>query len=610
MLPGESRDQAEWQAGDWVDVRAELERIRRDRTYFNENYLYIRTKGLVGSPVLQKLKYNNTQTSLDRVVSEIEAKGEPIRIVILKARQEGVSTYTEAYIFKKTILNKFTKSIVVAHDKDSAIGLFQMSQLFYDYLPSEMRPMKRFSNRRELLFENPDDKARPSKPGLRSHMFVGTANNFELGRSTTINHAHLSEFAFWPNPDATMLSLMQAIPDAPHTSVFVESTANGQGNAYHRLYRGAREGKNEFKCIFFPWYIDPQYRMPLYGDPLEPDEYELWLMEKCGCDLEQLTWRRWTIRNKCGGDLNLFKQEYPATDDEAFLATGSSVFDLGIVAKMLREVGEPRVGEILINPKSRVISFVDAPDGHLSIWRGPEKDKTYIIGADVAEGVKDGNYSAAEVLCRETFEQVAEWHGHIEPDRFASILANLGLYFHTALIACENNGPGVATIGRLRDLYWNLYSTINIDQANRTQSKKLGWTTSIRTRPLLINGIQKAMAEGDLKVNSSRLLDEMNTFVYMQVGVMKQGPIKLRPEAQTGNYDDCIMAMGIAIQAHVQYPMMDILGDRREQEALMEQEMLELPSTNMKEREQKKLALLVDPEFKNRGLIDEHLGEW
>jgi len=589
------------------DLIRELKRIRNSRTYYNETYLRIRTKGLSGAPKLVPLKYNETQKRLDAVVARQEREGRPVRVIIVKARQEGVSTYVESYIFKKTVLNKYVKSIVVAHDTESAIGLFAMAQLFYDSLPPQLRPMKRFSNRRELLFENPDDRKRPANPGLRSHMYIGTAANLDLGRSATIQNAHLSEFAFWPDAEVTMLSLTQAIPEAPGTSIFIESTANGKGNYFHNLYRSAKAGENDYEAVFFPWFIFKEYRRP--GPKLDKlSKYEMWLKEECGCNDDQLRWRRWAIINKCGGDVDKFKQEYPATDEEAFISSGKPVFDQKIVSALIRTAPDPKgIGEVRHDSRGIYI-FIRNPNGHFRQWKEPERDKTYVIGADVAEGVQDGNYSCAEILCREDFEQVAEWHGHIEPDQFGHILADLGNYYNRAMVACESNGPGVATLAALRELYWYLYSTVKMDQLTRTQSKKIGWTTTMRTRPLLIEGIAKALREGEIIINSKELLEEMTWFVYEEPKNSTTGI--LRPQAPRGKYDDRIFALGIAIQAHLQHPVQDIGKLKSEAKQLAEMRELDLPSRNMVDREKKKMLMLQDPYYREvmSGRYDEHLG--
>jgi len=588
-----------------VDVRAELQRIQEDRHYFNEQYLKIRTKGYEGVPSLAPLKYRSAQNILDKAVKKQEDKGQPVRAIILKARQEGISTYVEGYMFKKTILNKMIRSLIVAHDTKSAIGLFSMSQLFYDCLPNYLRPMKRFSNRRELLFENPDDRHRHDKPGLRSHMYVGTANNLDLGRSETIQHAHLSEFAFWPDALTLMTSLMQAIPDAPGTSVFIESTANGMGNYFYDLYWGAKAGTNDFVPVFIPWFIHEEYKRP--GPSLgKIDKYETWLRDKFELSDDQLRWRRYTIRNKCQGSILKFQQEYPATDHEAFIVSGHPVFDVEKVINMMRIAPEPKItGGIEVEHDKKIYKLKARPDGKLKVWKYPEPNKSYVIGADVAEGVQGGDFSAAEVLCREDFEQVAEWHGLISPDEFALELADLGFYYNTALLAVEKNNAGVATLSRLRTLYWNLFCMFKMDNIQRIPVKTLGWTTSTKTRPLIIDGITKVLREGEMIFNGTELLEELTFMVYEypKSSVLSNPP--LRPQAQKGKHDDRIFALGIAIQAHLQAPMLDKAGNLVMVNERIVENLNELPAATMEDRRRKRMAELCDPMLREERLAEE-----
>lgn len=594
-----------------MDIKAEYQKILKDRLYFNEHYLRIRTQPPgATAPILQAFKYNPTQMLLDKAVQEQEDAGKPVRLVILKARQEGVSTYTEGYLFKKTILNKYVRSIVVAHDIKSSIGLFGMSQLFYECLPPGMRPMKRFSNRKELLFENPDEKRRPVQPGLRSHMYVGTANDLELGRSSTIQNAHLSELAVWPNPESTMLALMQTIPEAPGTSVFVESTANGWGDYFHGIYNRAKAGLGDFRGLFFPWFIDPKYRRN--GPPLgKLDSYEIWLRDECGCDEDQLRWRRWAIVDKCGGDLDRFKQEYPATDDEAFLKSGRSVFDTSILSSMLSTVPPPKyTGEIVLKQPGNIYTFQPTESGYLKIWVPPKKDKTYVIGADVAEGVPGGNYSDAIVLCREDLEQVAEWHGHAPTDEYAEALANIGFFYNFAMIAFENTGIGAAITPILRNLYWNLFCTVKMDAVTRMISKKIGWSTNLTSRPLLIEGVSKVVRGKEVIINSKELIEELLQLIYVEVKNSPNRANRFRPEPPPGKFDDRVFAFGIAVQAHLQHPIQDPKANKNIRREMIEEELLSRPASNMQEREIKIMRRLKDTNAREMESdeYDEHFG--
>lgn len=269
---------------------------------------------------------------MERVIAGLKRAGKAIRLVILKARQEGITTDVAGLMFHNTICNQNRKSAVVSHEPDSTRSIFEIYKNYYDNLPDHLRPMKRYDNTRSLVFENPKEDDRPTNPGLRSSISVFTANKDEGGRSQTIHNLHCSEVAFWKNGKALMRGLLQAVPDNPFTFVAIESTANGQDGYFHDTYWDAKNGKSDYVAVFIPWYIHEEYEREGHGD-LILDDYEKWLvgeMEREGIGnherLKKIAWRRWAIQNKCQGDVKTFMQEYPATDIEAFQKKSGLVY--------------------------------------------------------------------------------------------------------------------------------------------------------------------------------------------------------------------------------------------------------------------------------------------
>ena len=186
-----------------------------------------------------------------------------MRIIILKARQIGFSTAVAALFYQQAATRPNTHAMIVAHKADASTNIFNKTKLFWDCSPPEIRPLKKASNAKELLFENPSSKSeeRAKDPGLRSRIEIETAGNRDAGRSATIQLLHLSELAFWPYGEQTMAALMQAVPPLPHTMVVIESTANGVGGAFYREWQRAQEGTSVFTPLFFPWFEHEEYRM-------------------------------------------------------------------------------------------------------------------------------------------------------------------------------------------------------------------------------------------------------------------------------------------------------------------------------------------------------------
>ena len=192
-----------------------------------ENFLKIRDK----QSRLVPFKANHAQQMFNNIIEENTKRGKPHRYIVLKARQLGISTFTESYIYHDTSTRENVNSLIIAHEEKATLNLFNMSRLFYESCPLAIRPMKKYSNGKELVFENPtsDDEEKLRNPGLRSRITIATAGTTDTARSGTYHNVHVSEIAFFPNPQNTMTALLQCVPDEPNTFVCMESTANGIG---------------------------------------------------------------------------------------------------------------------------------------------------------------------------------------------------------------------------------------------------------------------------------------------------------------------------------------------------------------------------------------------
>ena len=180
-----------------------LKKMKEDRPWYMEHFLKIRDKNANLIP----FKINDAQTLFENEIQKCEKEGKLKRFIILKARQMGFSTFTEGLIFHDTTTNTFKNSMIIAHEDKATQNLFNMSKLYYEELPTALKPMIKYSNGKELVFENPTNDAVEKKrnPGLRSKITVATAGTVEVGRSATIHNLHASEVAFFPDASTTML---------------------------------------------------------------------------------------------------------------------------------------------------------------------------------------------------------------------------------------------------------------------------------------------------------------------------------------------------------------------------------------------------------------------
>ena len=420
-----------------------------------ENYLKIKAKDSQIVP----LKLNKPQMKLYDLLKRQYEQGKPQRVIILKARQMGFSTLSEALILKRTATKYNVSSGIVAHKEDATTNLFNMSKLFLEELPEALTPKTRSSNAKEIIFDDKEGN------GLRSKIKCMTAGGEGIGRSDTFQNLHLSEVSSWTHAKEIMDGLLQAVPNKPDTLIIIESTAKGY-DYFKELWDKACDGESDFEPLFCAWHELEEYRMPC-GDDFVLTEDERKLKERFNLDDEQLAWRRWCIRNNCGGDINTFKQEYPASPEEAFLASGECVFDKDIIVEQIERarplISDYLVGEFIynqtINPiKSensdvvayeiliKDITFIEKENGLITIHKKPDvrKDdegneiarRRSSIGGDTA-GLGD-DYYTAKVVTNDTQESVATLRKQrIDEDKYAEQLYCLGQYYNKALVRVE-----------------------------------------------------------------------------------------------------------------------------------------------------------------------------
>lgn len=460
------------------------------------------------------------------------------------------------------------KAMLAAHKEKSSRKLFQKISYFQDYNP-EQRDFK-YSTKTELTFEKPH----------YSSLTVATAGDEDLGRSENLQDFHGSEVAFWPNAAEAMLSVMQTIGDDNDTTVMLESTANGMGGEWYRRWcqaapanlapilehlgldssKGAMElpsgtpTDTDFFAIFLPWHVFPDYSV---RDSMVPKDFtptttdhslfgdEAAEQKRYGLSDNQLLWRRKTIVNKCGGDIDKFRQEYPANDKEAFLVSGRPVFPLRQLDSLSNRCCEPIIrGNIEYLEGETIIH--DNPRGHLEIWEHPLIGEVYAIGADTSEGIisdtRDTDSNSAHVIKISTREVVAKLEGRYDPDLFGNDLVQLVLYYNDAHFAFEmNNTSGGEVLSSVRRHYRfdelsNIYHHEVFDSDQERITKKMGHLTTSGNRGTLISDLKIEIRSMRISIFSRKTLQQCQSFVYNDNG---------KPEASPGEHDDDVMSLAI-----------------------------------------------------------------
>jgi hypothetical protein len=305
-------------------LKKKLQRLKDDYPYYSSRILKIRVKKAVTidgrKEKIIPFVHNKAQEYIDTRLEAQKKEYGYVRALLLKGRQQGCSTYVEGRYYHKTSQNFGVKTFILTHEDKATANLFKMAKRFYDNSPEQLRPHVALSNAKELYFDK-----------LDSAYGVGTAGSGDVGRSDTIDYFHGSECAFWKNTDSIKTGVMQAAEMAEE--IILESTANGLGNMFQQMWIDATAGKGKYIAIFVPWFWQEEYREPVPDGFVLTDEEKRHMraFRSKGLNaLEQMVWRRNKIIEL--KDPKLFKQEYPATPDEAFQTTGhDSLIDSDIV---------------------------------------------------------------------------------------------------------------------------------------------------------------------------------------------------------------------------------------------------------------------------------------
>lgn len=303
------------------------QRLKDDFPHFAAKCLKIRAKDGQIVPFVLNTAQQYVHERLERQLRETGK----VRALILKARQQGFSTYIGARFYHKVTHRTGYQCFILTHEQPATDNLFAMVDRYHKHNNPLVKPSTSAANAKELYFDL-----------LESGYAVGTAGSKAVGRSKTVQVFHGSEAAFWPNAPLHFAGVVQTIPDLPDTESILESTANGVGGEFHERWQMAEAGVGDYIAIFVPWFWSDEYRRPVPpGFELTQEEAEH--AEMHGLDLEQMVWRRAKIAEL--KDPLLFKQEYPATAVEAFQTTGHNAFitanDAEVVLRARKRVREP-----------------------------------------------------------------------------------------------------------------------------------------------------------------------------------------------------------------------------------------------------------------------------
>ena len=458
-------------------IKQEYIRCAKDPVYFLMKYCMIQ------HPIRGKIPFELYEFQQSTVREFVDNRFN----VILKARQLGISTLTAGYSLWLMTFFQDKNILVIATKQDTAKNLVTKVRVMHANLPSWLKQRCVEDNKLNLRYTN-------------GSQIKASASGPEAARSEALSLLILDEAAFIDKIDDIWTASQQTLTTGG--SCIALSTPNVVGNWFHRTWLDAEEGRGLFNDIKLHWTV-------------HPDREQDWRDEQ---------------------DVLLGLQGAAQECDCDFITSGTSVIDGVLLEKMKNEVCTDPV-------EKRGI------DGNLWIWQPPNYTRDYIVCADVGRG--DGkDYSAFHVIDVENVEQVAEYKGRLSTKDFGNMLVSISTEYNDALLIIENNNIGWATVQQVIDRdYPNLFYTSKdlkyVDMAHqmtnryKQQDKNMvaGFSTTMRTRPLIIAKLEEYFRNGEVKVRSNRLIDELFTFIYHNN----------RAEAMTGYNDDLVMSFAIGL---------------------------------------------------------------
>lgn len=482
-------------------------------------------------------------------IHQLEERGTKKPYFILKGRQQGFTTVITAIQLSFAIVRKNFAGFTMADRADNTAAIFNdKARVVYDRLPERLKPSEKFNSKNEIFFDK-----------LNSSWRVATATA-DVGRSRTLNFVHFSEVAFY---ECSLSDLQAGIGQAITADAIqvYESTARG--------FNQAKELWDSGSChnLFYEWWRSEEYRSTEY-DYL--DTFDAWLAERkkllfeLGCDREQVTW--YCKKYASYLDKSLIKQEYPCTPEEAFLASGKSMFDMDALTNQMARLGEvkhSRVGYFEYDRKTVVVPSEDGDDeveyslenirwredagGYITIHDEPEvkRDKAgeiiglapYAIGGDTAGSGED--CYTAKVVQNMTGKTAATLRvQRIDEDVYAEQLYCLGMLYHEAMIGVEINYSRQPTrVLAEKYNYPSMYMREKLDGITKKIMLDFGFETTKKSKPIIINELVSWFRDNSTLEVDRETLREMSTFVKKDGGIM---------EAIDGFHDDLVMALAIA----------------------------------------------------------------
>ena len=521
---------------------------------------------------------NHPQRKLFSVMETQRVELEPIRIILLKARQWGGSTLVDRFMAWIQLVHKRNwNATICAHIKTSAQNIHGMYASFLKNYPPWLLDAKE-----EIKFR-PYMRSQSASiiKEVQCKIVIGSSEAPDSVRGEDVSMAHLSEVAFFEhtennNPEQLIRSVCGGIIPIPYTMIVYESTANGIGDYFHTEWIRANkeEGdkdKSDKTPVFVSWFEIEGYSSPVESyskmiDSLTP--YEWWLWGK-GATLENICWYRQKSREY--RDQSDMKAEYPSDDIEAFKHSGETVFDQYKIDDLSKNVCSPvAIGEVIGSSSEgeqslKDVHFVKDITGRLKIWEYPDEaniSNRYITIVDVGGRSSKADYSVITVIDRYWMTciggkpvVVAQWRGHIDHDLLAWKAARIATYYNKCLLVIESNTYETDTtdgehteyiLDQISEAYDNLYSRVSSDMIKQGIPQRWGFHTNVSTKTLIVDSMVQIVRENGYIEHDIDAIEELSVYEKKKNGAYG---------AMDGHHDDILMTRMIGLYISTQLPL-------------------------------------------------------
>ena len=487
--------------------------------------------------------------------------------VILKGRQLGITTISLALDLYWQFTHPGWQGTLVADTEENRDMFRSTLAMYMEGLPKEYKIPLVAHNRNQMVLKN------------RSRLFYQIAGNkSRLGQGKAITYLHGTETASWGNEEG-LASLIASLAEKNSERLYMfESTAQGF-NMFHDMYKTAKRAKTQ-RAIFCGWWRNEYYTVPadsniykVYWDGKLTGEEKEWhkdIKKLYGFEINsrQMAWWRWKMAEGIKDDALMY-QEFPPTEDYAFVMTGSSFFSHTRCTEAAKkskttECDYYRYAFGQLFQDTEVLKSTERL-GTLKVWEEPIDSAYYVIGADPAYGSSDW----ADRFCIQVYrcyadglDQVAEFAtSELNTYQFAWVIAHLAGAYKNSTLHLEVNGPGQAVINELRnlkrlatsmggatgrDLMDVLGSMTNyIWRRNDTLgglSNSIGYLTTANSKERMLQYMKDYFERGMMGILSMDTLEEMK-------GIVREGGFLGAPGR---GKDDRVIASALAAVAYAE----------------------------------------------------------